>query len=143
MRPSRPLSGKGSFFRDAAGPGWALVDDAGYKKDPATAQGITDAFVDADGLASAVDQGLGGRGSLDDALRDWHHTRDEWALPYYQFTCEMARFAAPDPPQQALFRALSQQPLEAEAFFGLISEATEPAAFFAPENLERIVGAGA
>lgn len=131
-----------NFFRDAAGPGWALVGDAGYKKDPATAQGITDAFVDAADLTSAVDEGLDGRRSLDDALGDWHRTRDAWALPFYEFTCEMARFAAPDPAQQALFRALSEQPAEAEAFFGLISEATEPAEFFAPENLGRIVGPG-
>ena len=33
-----------SRFRRPYGPGWALVGDAGYVKDPCTAQGITDAF---------------------------------------------------------------------------------------------------
>ena len=32
------------FVPKSAGPGWALVGDAGYHRDPAAAQGITDAF---------------------------------------------------------------------------------------------------
>ena len=36
-----------NFFRKPFGPGWALVGDAGYNKDPITAQGIGDAFHDA------------------------------------------------------------------------------------------------
>ena len=46
------------FFRQAGGPGWALVGDAGYHKDPITAQGMLDAFRDAELLADAVDRGL-------------------------------------------------------------------------------------
>ena len=37
-----------SFFRQPFGPGWALVGDAGYTIDPTTAQGISDAFRDAE-----------------------------------------------------------------------------------------------
>ena len=33
-----------NFFRKPYGPGWALVGDAGYHRDPVTAQGINDAF---------------------------------------------------------------------------------------------------
>ena len=40
-----------NFYRRPHGPGWALVGDAGYHKDPITAQGITDAFRDAELLA--------------------------------------------------------------------------------------------
>ena len=39
-----------NFFRKPFGPGWALVGDAGYNKDPITAQGISDAFRDAGAL---------------------------------------------------------------------------------------------
>ena len=42
-----------SFFRRPFGPGWALVGDAGYNKDPVTAWGISDAFRDAEGCAEA------------------------------------------------------------------------------------------
>ena len=37
-----------NFFRKPYGPGWALVGDAGYTKDPITAQGISNAFRDAE-----------------------------------------------------------------------------------------------
>jgi hypothetical protein len=33
-----------SYFRRPVGPGWALVGDGAYQKDPGTAQGITDAL---------------------------------------------------------------------------------------------------
>ena len=36
------------YFRKPYGPGWALVGDAGYNKDFITAQGIQDAFRDAE-----------------------------------------------------------------------------------------------
>ena len=42
------------YLREAAGPGWALVGDAGYFKDPITAHGITDALRDAEILARVV-----------------------------------------------------------------------------------------
>ena len=40
------------------GPGWALVGDAGYHRDPITGHGITDAFRDAELLAEALDVAL-------------------------------------------------------------------------------------
>ena len=41
-------AGVPNYFRRPFGPGWALVGDAGYDKDPITAQGISDAFIDAE-----------------------------------------------------------------------------------------------
>jgi flavin-dependent dehydrogenase len=46
-----------NFFRRPYGPGWALVGDSGYHKDPCTAQGISDAFRDAELLTEALDAG--------------------------------------------------------------------------------------
>jgi 2-polyprenyl-6-methoxyphenol hydroxylase-like FAD-dependent oxidoreductase len=46
--------GRRGFFKQAHGPGWALVGDAGYFKDPLTAHGITDALRDAELLVRAV-----------------------------------------------------------------------------------------
>src|SRR5205823_1973989 len=57
-----------NFFRKPFGPGWALVGDAGYHKDPITGYGITDAVRDSDALAEALDAGLSGRQPLDAAL---------------------------------------------------------------------------
>ena len=58
-------AGVANYFRRPYGPGWALVGDAAYDKDPITAQGISDAFIDADGLVKALDDGWSARRSLD------------------------------------------------------------------------------
>lgn len=52
--PLRSFPGVPGFFRKAYGPGWALVGDAGYFKDPYAAHGVTDAFRDAERLTDAV-----------------------------------------------------------------------------------------
>jgi flavin-dependent dehydrogenase/ubiquinone/menaquinone biosynthesis C-methylase UbiE len=44
-----------NYYRRPFGPGWALVGDAGFHKDPTTASGISDAFRDAELLAAALD----------------------------------------------------------------------------------------
>lgn len=54
--------------RQAWGPGWALVGDALYHRDPITGHGLSDAYRDAELLAAAVDDGLRGRAPLDVAL---------------------------------------------------------------------------
>ncbi|HCP80311.1 MAG TPA: NAD(P)/FAD-dependent oxidoreductase [Octadecabacter sp.] len=50
----RKFPGAPGHICQCAGPGWALVGDAGYFKDPATAHGITDAFLDANRLARVL-----------------------------------------------------------------------------------------
>ncbi|MGD2067692.1 MAG: NAD(P)/FAD-dependent oxidoreductase [Gemmatimonadota bacterium] len=55
----RGFAGIAGFLRRSTGPGWALVGDAGYFRDPITAHGITDALRDAEALARAVTEGDG------------------------------------------------------------------------------------
>jgi flavin-dependent dehydrogenase len=55
--PVRGFPGIPGFARQPAGPGWALVGDAGYFKDPLSTHGMTDALRDAELLASAVIRG--------------------------------------------------------------------------------------
>ncbi|MEM9638246.1 MAG: FAD-dependent monooxygenase [Pseudomonadota bacterium] len=50
----RRFPGVRGYLRTCAGPGWALVGDAGCFKDPCTAYGITDALADAHHLARAM-----------------------------------------------------------------------------------------
>src|SRR5207245_2482581 len=71
-----------NFFRMAHGPGWVLLGDAHYKKDPCTAQGITDAFGDAERLADAIEQGFSGQRPLGEALAEYARQSVEWALPF-------------------------------------------------------------
>ena len=82
----RFFGGVPGYLRRAAGPGWALVGDAGYFKDPVTAHGITDAFRDAELLARAVAAGT------DHALADYQFLRDALSLPLFRVTEAVASF---------------------------------------------------
>jgi flavin-dependent dehydrogenase len=77
-----------NYFRRPFGPGWALVGDAAYNKDAITAQGIGDAFRDAELLATAIDSGLAGDEPLENALANYQRARDDAALPMYEMTAD-------------------------------------------------------
>jgi 2-polyprenyl-6-methoxyphenol hydroxylase-like FAD-dependent oxidoreductase len=83
-----PVRGRGdieNFMRVAAGPGWALVGDAGQHKDPIYGQGIGDAVRTAALLAKYAVRGLGGEQDLDSALAEFHAYRDYDLLPNYDW----------------------------------------------------------
>ena len=70
--PLRGYAALPNHLRRPSGPGWALVGDAGYHRDPITGHGMTDAFRDAELLADAahaVLRGLLPRGRGDGGLR--------------------------------------------------------------------------
>ena len=119
-------------FRRPHGPGWALVGDAGYLKDPCTAQGITDAFRHAELLAEALDAGLRGHRDLDEALAGYARRRDEAVLPMYEFTCARAGLEPAPPQMQALLGALRHDPVRTERFFGVFAGIVPVQDFFGP-----------
>jgi menaquinone-9 beta-reductase len=84
--PPRVFPGLTGYLRDAAGPGWALVGDAGYFKDPITAHGITDALRDAEILARVVTSGGPG------AIHRYQAERDELSLRLFRVTGRIASF---------------------------------------------------
>jgi 2-polyprenyl-6-methoxyphenol hydroxylase-like FAD-dependent oxidoreductase len=127
-----------NFFRKPYGPGWALVGDAGYHKDPVTAQGISDAFRDAELLAEAIDAGLSGREPLDDALANYEAHRNEAALPMYELTSQLARLQTSFEMEQ-LFHALQRNQDETNRFFGTIVGTVSIPQFFSASNLQRII----
>jgi flavin-dependent dehydrogenase len=131
-----------NYFRQPFGPGWALVGDAGYLKDPCTAEGITDAFHSAELLAEAIDSGLSRRQPLDDALAGYEQQRNKFAFPLYEFTCELAALAPPKPEMQQLIAALKGNQEQTDRFFGLFAQTVSVPEFFAPENMQRIFGHG-
>ena len=102
-------AGVANYFRKPYGPGWALVGDAGYDKDPLTAQGISDAFVDAESLSvSPLTKHGRERRSFDDSLHDHHARRDRAVKPMYDFTCQLA-LLEPPPPHLQEVRGLQRQ----------------------------------
>lgn len=128
-----------NFFRKPYGPGWALVGDAGYHKDPITGQGITDAFKSAQLLAEAIDAGFSGRQPLEQALAGYEQNRNEAAMPIYNMNCDMARQEPPPPEMIDLFTALEGNQEETNRFVDTIAGTVPVPEFFAAENIHRIM----
>jgi flavin-dependent dehydrogenase len=79
-------------LRQASGPGWALVGDAGYYRDAITAYGISDAFHHAELLAVALDQALRGAVEEATALAGYQHQRDQALAEIFELTCRLAAY---------------------------------------------------
>jgi flavin-dependent dehydrogenase len=88
-----------NHVRQAVGPGWGLVGDAGYHRDPITGHGISDAFRDAELLAIAVDGALRGDVTEAAALAGYQATRDRMLVDVFDITCALTEFP---PPQRFL-----------------------------------------
>lgn len=132
-----------NFFRKPYGPGWALVGDAGYHKDPCGAYGISDAFRDAELLTDAVDRGFSGRQPLEEALAEYERQRNESALPAFELNFRFATLQPPPPEMQALFGALRGNQLETDRFIGAMIGTVPIPEFFAPVNIQRVLSAAA
>ncbi len=131
-----------NYFRKPYGPGWALVGDAGYNKDPVTAQGILDAFRDAERCVEALDQHLRGGRPFEEVLRAYQRDRDEHALAMYELTCQLATLAPPPPELGGLLAAIAGNRPAMDAFVRMNAGVLSPAAFFAPENVRAMLAGG-
>ena len=131
-----------NFYRRPYGPGWALVGDAGYIKDPITGLGISDAFRDAALLADALDAGFAGNQPLETALASYERQRNAASKAMYALTLDTARLCPRTPVQMELLRALTHDPAAASQFFGVLTGVVKPGDFFTPRNMIRLVGVG-
>ena len=130
-----------NFFRRPFGPGWALVGDAGYNKDFITAQGISDAFRDAELCANALDQALSGSRRFDDAMGEYQQRRDEHVLAMFDFTVQVASLDPLPPEVLQLLAALPGNQDATDQFVRVNAGVTSPAEFFAEDNVARIFAA--
>ncbi|MFD1948427.1 NAD(P)/FAD-dependent oxidoreductase [Nocardioides aestuarii] len=111
-----PLRGTVSLphhVRQAGGPGWALVGDAGYHRDPITSHGMTDAFRDAELLTAAVGRLLNDPAEESAALAEYGERRDAMLARTYALTRELSAF--PDPDRFLALQAELAKALDAEA----------------------------
>jgi 2-polyprenyl-6-methoxyphenol hydroxylase-like FAD-dependent oxidoreductase len=127
------------YIRKPYGPGWALVGDAGYHKNPITAMGINDAFRDAELLAAAVDAALSGRRAYADAMREYQQARDGEVMPIYEFTDDFSQLRPPPPEMQQLFGAMQGNQDAMDGFVSVQAATLSAPEFFAPGNIARIV----
>lgn len=77
----RGMKSVGNIYRDAGGPGWALVGDAYHQKDPLDGQGIFNAVFSAKALAHA--------------FRDWQRGEMTWreAVEWYDETMRIKTYS--------------------------------------------------
>jgi 2-polyprenyl-6-methoxyphenol hydroxylase-like FAD-dependent oxidoreductase len=88
----RSFPGVRGFMLRPWGPGWALVGDSGYFKDPITAHGISDALRDAQLLANAAAAFLFGHVNEEAAMREYHETRNRLSLQMFTVTDTIASY---------------------------------------------------
>ena len=102
-----------SGYRKPFGPGWALVGDSAYLKDPTLGQGINDCFRDAEYLSDAIHAGFSGSAPLEEALAVYQRRRDEETAGIYQLNDLMAQ--GPTAEKVAIARQAITSMLEQQA----------------------------
>jgi len=100
-------SGWPGFLRQPWGPGWALVGDAGYFKDPITAHGMTDALRDAELLSVALLTGWSGGAPEASVLASYQARRDSLSVRLFEATEKIADYDWNLPGVQRLLREVS------------------------------------
>jgi flavin-dependent dehydrogenase len=81
-----------NYIRSAYGPGWALVGDAGYHRDPITGHGLSDAYRDAELLAIALHRTLCDDTDEATALAGYQRHRDAALRDVFDLTCQLASY---------------------------------------------------
>jgi 2-polyprenyl-6-methoxyphenol hydroxylase-like FAD-dependent oxidoreductase len=126
------------YFRVPYGEGWALAGDAAYTKDPITAQGISDAFLDAESVAAAIDGALRGARPFGEAMGEWQRRRDAERKPIYDFTYGFSKLEPPPPEQLALLGAVAASAESRDEWAKVIAGVISPAHFFAPDHVGQL-----
>jgi menaquinone-9 beta-reductase len=127
----RTMTKWNGLFRQATGPGWVLVGDAGHFKDPTPAQGIGDALRQSETLAAVIARGLGA-GGLDAELRAWWRWRDEDAWEMYWFAQDMGAPGRAGEFFKEMLRELGCDARGTELFLRALNHELPPSKVFTP-----------
>jgi 2-polyprenyl-6-methoxyphenol hydroxylase-like FAD-dependent oxidoreductase len=131
--PVRTMANLHGFFRVSAGPGWALVGDAGHFKDPTPGQGIANALRQSEQLAAAINRALdGGHGDPDEVLREWWRWRDEDAWEMYWFAHDMGAAGPTPPARREAQRRIAEDPELNTAMVRVLNHELRPSEAFTP-----------
>jgi 2-polyprenyl-6-methoxyphenol hydroxylase-like FAD-dependent oxidoreductase len=103
----RSFAGLPGFMRRPWGPGWALVGDAGYYRDPITAHGMSDGLRDAQLLAEATAAFVAGERGEEAAMDDYHQTRNRLSKHLFAVTENIASYRWDIRSVEAHLRSLS------------------------------------
>ena len=117
------------FFRKPAGPGWALLGDAGHFKHPGTAQGICDAVEQAIYIAEQ----LSAPGS---ALERYEAWRDARASEHYDWSFAWGRFPHVEASEK-LWKGWATDAAAGQDLRDSFSRLVEPSQVMSKERLAR------
>jgi flavin-dependent dehydrogenase len=127
------------WLRTPYGPGWALLGDAGYHRDPVVGVGMSDAMVHAEKLAEVIDAGLRGTADLDAGLAGFHAWRDRTVRSTYEYAKRIATLDPMPTPMMDVLVALRHDPEQRQRFLRVYGGEVDFREFFAPENSARIL----
>ncbi len=99
------------FFRRSAGPGWALVGDAGHHKDPLIGWGISEALVQGKRLAGAL------REDTDGAVERYWRQRDADVIARFRYGEDRGAPAPINPVMPTVMRRVPEVPGLREQLF--------------------------
>lgn len=119
------------FFRQAAGPGWALVGDAGLFMDPSPGFGITDALRDARSLGRAIIEGE------DQALVRYWRQRDATSVDLYEYSRNRGELTNNNPLSRMLFGKLAADPVLQARLLAAQNRQCSPFAVFNPSDIKK------
>ncbi len=142
-RVTRPrgMASFSGFFRESAGPGWALVGDAGHFKDPSPGQGISDALRQGERLAAAV-VGAGGTVSATDAATaGWWRWRDRDAAGMHWFAHDLGGAGTVPVVLDGIVRGLGDEPDGLRRAIDVLNHRVEPSELLTPRRLFAAAGA--
>ena len=97
--------------------------------DPITAQGINDAFRDAERCVMALDDVFTRKRPFDEAMADYQRDRDRHVEGMYEFTCQLATLEPPPPEMQQLIGAIDGNQKAMDGFAQMNAGTISPVEF--------------
>jgi flavin-dependent dehydrogenase len=139
---AEPLAGFGdqqNFIRQAWGPGWALIGDAGHHKDSLTARGIGDAFLQAELLTCRLADADGPE-ATDAGLTRFARERDVLLADSYRATLVVAD---PEnrPSRARLLSAVADDSELTQTYLDTVAGIAPMSRLYTDDLLERLTGA--
>ncbi len=139
MTPFKGTSKLPNFYRRSFGPGWALVGDAAYHRDPLAGMGIGDAFLSAQLLADALGEGLGGTPEvLEAALCAYQTAFRDRTMPVFDYTVRAAGLKEPAS-AVPIYARIAQSAEETVRFMDVLAGNIPAKTVFNPENIARLL----
>jgi flavin-dependent dehydrogenase len=123
--PIMGLAPSAMFRRQAYGPGWALVGDAGMRLDPVTGQGIYQGLHAAELVVEALTQVRAGV-AWETTMQQFQRRRDSSSKGAYEFAAAQSQLGKQSWLGRRLLKHMAADPALARYYFGTSNGATPP-----------------